>query len=211
MAPAATAKPPKARNWSPTKLTEPHPLPQQRKIMRKTNGRRLAACAVAGALVLSIPASQAATWSDTFLGYRYGQDFREPNNHYEIEKNILQFGYVGGDAVGQNFANLDVLQSSDKDPASGGDTGATEFYLTYRHQFYLGKTLDRDLSFGPVKEVAFTAGFALNTKNPKFAPRKRLLVAGPTLKCDVPGYLDVGLLAGKEIGRASCRERVEIS
>ena len=166
--------------------------------MRNTNGRRLAAWAVTAALALNIPVSQAATWSDTFLGYRYGKDFREPNNHYEIEKNILQFGYVGGDATGQNFANLDVLQSSDKDPASGGDTGATEFYLTYRHQFYLGKALDRDLSFGPVKEVAFTAGFHLNTKNTKFAPRKRLLVAGPTLKFDVPGYLDVSLLAGKE-------------
>lgn len=150
------------------------------------------------ALALAPVAAQAATWSDTFIGYRYGTEFREPTNRNAVEKHVLQLTHASGYSVGQNFVNLDLLQSDDKDPASGSDTGATEFYLTYRHQVHLGKLFDKRLAFGPVKEVALTAGFDLNTKNTRFAPRKRLLVVGPTLKFDVPGFLDVSLLYGKE-------------
>lgn len=164
--------------------------------MRNTiKGAALAAAL--GAACASIPA-QAATWSDTFIGYRYGTEFREPMNREDVRKHVLQLTHASGYSLGQNFVNLDILQSDDKDPAQGGDTGATEFYLTYRHQLYLGKLLDKDLSFGPVKEVALTAGFDLNTKNTAFAPRKRLFVVGPTLKLDVPGFWDISLLYGRE-------------
>lgn len=160
---------------------------------------RIKTLAVAGAL-LAVPAvSQAATWSDTFIGYRYGTDFREPNNTKDVEKHILQFTHASGYSVGQNFVNLDIFQSDKADPTErGGGNGATEFYLTYRHQVHLGKAFDKSLAFGPVKEVAITAGVDLNTKNSPVQPRKRLLVVGPTLKFDVPGFLDVSLLFGKE-------------
>lgn len=160
---------------------------------------RIKTLAVAGAL-LAVPAvSQAATWSDTFIGYRYGTDFREPNNTKDVEKHILQFTHASGYSVGQNFVNLDIFQSDKADPTErGGSNGATEFYLTYRHQVHLGKAFDKSLAFGPVKEVAITAGVDLNTKNSPVQPRKRLLVIGPTLKFDVPGFLDVSLLFGKE-------------
>ena len=160
---------------------------------------RIKTLAVAGAL-LAVPAvSQAATWSDTFIGYRYGTDFREPNNTKDVEKHILQFTHASGYSVGQNFVNLDIFQSDKADPTErGGSNGATEFYLTYRHQVHLGKAFDKSLAFGPVKEVAITAGVDLNTKNSPVQPRKRLLVVGPTLKFDVPGFLDVSLLFGKE-------------
>ena len=155
--------------------------------------------------------ASAATWSDSFLGYRYGTQFHEPSNTKDVRKHVLQYSQSSGYSVGQNFVNLDILQSDKTDPSSGGDTGATEFYLTYRHQLHLGKLLERDLSFGPVKEVAFTAGFDLNTKNTTFAPRKRLVVAGPTLKFKVPnnGFFDLSLLAGKEwnhCGLAFCTD-----
>ena len=155
--------------------------------------------------------ASAATWSDSFLGYRYGTQFHEPSNTKDVRKHVLQYSQASGYSVGQNFVNLDILQSDKNDPSSGGDTGATEFYLTYRHQLHLGKLLERDLSFGPVKEVAFTAGFDLNTKNTTFAPRKRLVVAGPTLKFNVPnnGFFDLSLLAGKEwnhCGLGSCTD-----
>ena len=149
-----------------------------------------------------LPAAvQAATWSDTFIGYRYGTAFHEPANKKEVEKHVLQLTHASGYSVGQNFLNLDVLQSDKADPASGGGSGATEAYLTYRHQLHTGKMLDRSLAFGPVKELALTAGFDLNTKNTAFSPRKRLLVVGPTLKFDVPGFLDLSLLLGKEWNR----------
>lgn len=168
------------------------------------------AFAVLAGAALASGAAQAATWNDSFLGYRYGTGFREPSNTKEVRKHVLQFGHASGYAYGQNFLNLDLLQSDKNDPSSGADTGATEFYLTYRHQLHLGKLLDKDLSFGPVKEVALTAGFDLNTKNTAFAPRKRLVVAGPTLKFNLPaGFLDLSLLAGKEwnhCGLAFCTD-----
>lgn len=160
--------------------------------------KALATTVLAAATLATGAGAHAATWSDTFVGYRYGEKFTEPANRDDVQKHVLEFTHVSSYATGQNFLTLDVLQSDGKDPAHGSDNGATEFYLVYRHQFHLGKLLDRDLAFGPVKEVALTAGFDLNTKNTTFAPRKRLLVVGPTLKFDVPGFLDVSLLAARE-------------
>ena len=117
---------------------------------------RIQTLAAAGALLAMPAAGQAATWSDTFVGYRYGSDFREPTNTKDVDKHVLQFTHASGYSVGQNFVNLDVLQSDKADPASGGASGATEFYLTYRHQLHLGKLLDKDLSFGPVKASHYT-------------------------------------------------------
>jgi len=149
-------------------------------------------------LSLSPLVAQAATWSDTYVGYRYGTKFTEPSNPNKIKKHVLQFTHASGYSLGQNFLNLDVLQSDSKDPANGSNSGATEAYLTYRHQVHLGKLFDKSMAFGPVREVALTAGFDLNTKNTTFAPRKRMFVVGPTLKFDVPGFLDVSLLYARE-------------
>ncbi|GHA18106.1 hypothetical protein [Oceanisphaera arctica] len=153
--------------------------------------------------VSAAPQVSAAIWSDTYVGYRYGSDFTEPSNPNDVEKHVLQLTHASGYAYGQNFFNLDILQSDDMDPANGsargeGD-GAMEAYLTYRHQLHLGKVLDKDLSFGPVKEVALSAGFDLNTKNTQFAPRKQLLVVGPTLKFGLPkGFADLSLFYAYE-------------
>ena len=155
----------------------------------------------AGLLLASLVAgnAQATTWSDTFIGYRYGTQFTEPANPRDVEKHVLQFTHVSGYTLGQNFLNLDVLQSDSADPASGGDSGATEAYLTYRHQLHLGKLTAEPVAFGPVKDVALTGGFDLNTKNTAFAPRKRLLVVGPTLKFNVPkGFADLSLFYAHE-------------
>lgn len=145
----------------------------------------------------SMPAA-AATWSDALIGYRVGTDFHDPGNGEDTRKHIVQFSYVGGYTYGQNFFNLDVLNSDSADPANGSSNGATEFYLAYRHQLHLGKLREAPLAFGPVKDVAISAGFDLQTKNSAFAPRKRMLVVGPTFKFDVPGFLDVSLLYTQE-------------
>jgi len=153
--------------------------------------------ALAAALVAA--SAQAATWSDTAIGYRYGTDFHEPNNPRDVEKHVLQFTHASGYSLGQHFLNLDLLQSDGADPANGGDSGATEAYLVYRHQLHLGKLRGEPVAFGPVKEVALTAGFDLNTKNTAFAPRKRQLLVGPTLKFDVPrGFFDLSLFYSRE-------------
>ncbi len=165
--------------------------------------------ALVGALALALPlTSYGADWSDTFIGYRYGTRFTEPNIRPKIEKHIVQFSHASGYKLGQNFMNLDVLLSDRNDPAQGGESGATDAYLVYRHQLHLGKLLGKSMAFGPIKEVGITAGFDLSTKNTAFAPRKQMAVIGPTLKFDVPGFLDLSILYTVErnhCGLAVCR------
>lgn len=143
--------------------------------------------------------AQAATWSDTSIGYRFGTQFTEPSNPRDVQKHVLQLGHASGHSLGQHFINLELLQSDSADPANGSDSGATEAYLVYRHQWHAGKVFDSPVAFGPVGDMALTAGFDLNTKNTAFAPRKRQLVVGPTFKFDVPrGFLDLSLLYSRE-------------
>lgn len=160
--------------------------------------RTLAVAALGVCMALPLSAS-AAKWSDTSMSYRTGNQFREPAIAKNVSKDIVGFTHVSGYDYGQNFLNVDVLMSDKNDPARGGDTGAQEIYLVYAHQLYLGKVFDKNLSFGPVKEVALTTGFDLNTKDTAFAPKVRKLLVGPTLKFDIPkGFFDVSLLFYKE-------------
>jgi len=45
--------------------------------------------------LFALPA-QAANWSDTSLGYRYGSAFHEPANPNKVTKNILPLTPVSG-------------------------------------------------------------------------------------------------------------------
>lgn len=149
--------------------------------------------------VLTPCALAAPGYSDTLIGYRYSDHYSDPGKTKDVAKNILQITHVSSYRLGQNFINLDVFKSDSTDPAKGGGTGATEFYLTYRNQLQYGKVFDKPLAFGPVKDVALTAGIDLNTKNNEFASEKRLVVFGPTLKFALPaGFLDASVLYARE-------------
>lgn len=141
--------------------------------------------------------AQAADWSDTSIGYRYGTDFAEPFNANEISKNILNFNHVSGYKYGSNFFNADLLMSDDKDPSAKGSTsGAHEVYVVYRHTLDLEKVTGKSFKFGPVRGMGVVAGFDFNTKaDAGYNSKKRMLVAGPTFMMDVPGFLNVSLLA----------------
>ncbi|NMY02177.1 hypothetical protein HBO12_04390 [Pseudomonas sp. WS 5059] len=152
----------------------------------------------AGAMSLASSPVQAEALRDTFIGFRYGSDFTEPGIRGKVQKEIYQLGHASGNQAGSNFFNLDVLKSDSNDPKKDSDSGATEAYLVYRHQLFLSQVFERSMAFGPVKEVALSSGVELNYKNTGFATRKRMLVAGPTLKFDVPGYLDISLLYAME-------------
>ncbi|MFP4136726.1 MAG: hypothetical protein ACLFSR_00035 [Halomonas sp.] len=78
---------------------------------------RLGALLLIGGLVTGT--AQAATWSDSFLGYRYGTQFTEPGNPQLVEKNVLQFTRASGYSLGQHFLKLDLLQSDGTAPAAG--------------------------------------------------------------------------------------------
>jgi nucleoside-specific outer membrane channel protein Tsx len=157
------------------------------------NLTRTIACAAA--LTCSF-AAQAATFSDTSIGYRYGTEFAEPVNPNAIAKDILNLKHVSGYKYGTNFFNVDMLLSDSKDPAgAGSNNGAQEVYVVYRNTLDLEKLTGSPYKFGPVRGVGLTGGFDYNTKNDAgYNSKKRMLVAGPTFMMDVPGFLDVSLL-----------------
>ncbi|MCW3477988.1 hypothetical protein OL229_00240 [Neisseriaceae bacterium JH1-16] len=156
---------------------------------KPTLGRLTIGAALLAGLATS---AQAATWSDTFIGYRYGTEFHEPKNPNDVAKNIFQLGYASSYAYGSNFFNVDALLSNDKDPANNGGGGAMEIYLAYRTQLHLSKVTGHDFSFGPIKDYALSGGVDLNTKDTAYAPRKQMFVIGPTVKFAVPnnGFAD---------------------
>jgi hypothetical protein len=146
--------------------------------------------------LLPFAAAHAADWSDTSIGYRYGTQFAEPFNANDIAKNIVNFNHVSGYKYGTNFFNADLLLSDSKDPAGAGSTnGAQEVYIVYRHTLDLEKVSGSPFKFGPVRGMGVTAGFDANAKTDAgYNSKKRMLVVGPTLFIDVPGFLNVSLL-----------------
>jgi len=141
--------------------------------------------------------AHAAEWSDTSLSYRYGTKFAEPFNNNDITKNIVNLSSVSGYKYGKNFFSVDLLMSSELDPsAAGSNSGAHEAYALYRNTLDLGKITGNSYAFGPVRGVGATVGFDFNSKTDAgYNSKKRMVVAGPTLMLDVPGFLDVSLLA----------------
>jgi nucleoside-specific outer membrane channel protein Tsx len=142
----------------------------------------------------------AADWSDTSISFRTGNQFREPFNPKSISKNIVALTHASGYQYGSNFFNVDFLQSDHKDPASlNQSSGAQEAYVVYRHTLDLGKISGKELKFGAVRGVGITAGFDWNTKNDVgYNSRKRMLVLGPTLMWDVPGFFNTSLVLLQE-------------
>ncbi|CAN5241046.1 hypothetical protein BH11PSE10_BH11PSE10_01600 [soil metagenome] len=166
--------------------------------MTHVSMKRAAAVAVISATAFA--SAHAADWSDTSIGYRYGTKFAEPFNSEDISKNILNLNHVSGYKYGSNFFNVDLLLSDKKDPSSAtSKDGAHEVYIVYRHTLDMEKVLGTPFKFGPVRGVGLTAGFDANTKTDAgYNSKKRMLVLGPTLMFDVPGFLNVSLLLLKE-------------
>ena len=155
------------------------------------------ACA---SLLLSCAAAGAADWSDTSISWRYGTRFAEPYNPEHIKKHIFALTHASGYKYGSNFFNVDLLQSDKTDPASLTQSeGAQEAYIVYRHTLDIGALRGAEMRYGPVKGVGLTFGFDWNTKNDVgYNSRKRMLVAGPTLMWDVPGFLNTSILVLRE-------------
>ena len=162
-----------------------------------------AAALILLAMSASAPAI-AADWSDTAISWRYGTRYREPFNPSDIKKNIFALTHASGYKYGSNYFNLDLLQSDKNDPASlTQDEGAQEAYVVYRHTLDIGALSSQfggaPIQYGKVKGLGLVLGFDWNTKNDVgYNSRKRMLVAGPTLMWDVPGFLSTGLLLLRE-------------
>jgi nucleoside-specific outer membrane channel protein Tsx len=167
--------------------------------MSATVSRFGAAALTVGSMMIAAMPAGAEEWSDTSIGYSYGTKFREPTNPSNVSKNIVNLTHVGGYKYGTNFFNANLLMSDNKDPASGNaGAGAQEVYALYRNTVDFSKVTGGSYKFGFVRDVGVTFGFDYNTKNNGYGSRKRMLVLGPTLHMDVPGFLDVSLFALNE-------------
>lgn len=147
--------------------------------------------------------ANASEWSDTYLGYRYGSQFREPTNTQDVKKNIFSLTHADGYKYGSNFFTVDMLQSDSKDPASGAFQGASpggaqEVFVVYRHTLSLGKVSGSPMKFGPVRDIGAVLGFDFSSKNDDFGARVRRPLGGLSVSLDVPGFWNVGLLYQQE-------------
>jgi hypothetical protein len=146
-------------------------------------------------LTLNVSTAYAADWSDTSLGYRHGNKFREPFNTNDISKDILSFTHASGYKYGSNFFTVDMIRSSDKDPVNGGGGGAHEAYAVYRTTFSGSKILGWDFkNSGFIRDVGLTAGFDFGAKNDQFSPRAWKTAIGPKFSFNVPGFWDVAVV-----------------
>jgi nucleoside-specific outer membrane channel protein Tsx len=157
---------------------------------------------LAAGLVTASGVVSAATFSDTYIGYRYGNGYTEPGIASDVPKHIFMLGHFSVYKYGTNFFNLDILKSIENDPAAPSRTNtsqAQELYVSYRHALSLSKTTGSKVSFGPVRDVSITAGFDAGAKNTSFAARPFKLLLGPTLNVGLPvGFLDLSLLMYNE-------------
>ena len=151
-------------------------------------------------LLLCRPAD-AFDWTATSVGLSHSNHYAEPFNNKDVGKNIYSRTHANGYRYGSNFLNIDHLVSDSSDPAPSG-SGARETYVVYRHLLDLSKLIGQPLRFGPIRSVGLTAGFDWNNKNDVgYASKKQMLVIGPTLMLDVPGFLNISLLVLEESNR----------
>jgi nucleoside-specific outer membrane channel protein Tsx len=156
--------------------------------------KKIALVALAAAAV----GVQAADWSDTALTYRHGTKFGEPFEGNNITKDIIGLNHVSGYKYGTNFFNVDYLMSKDgsADPAfPNASSGAREIYAAYRNTVDLEKATGKSYKATGVRGLGVTFGGDYNVKNDAgYNSSKEMVVLGPTVMFDVPGFLNVSLL-----------------
>lgn len=169
---------------------------------RLSTGSRIA---LSAALLAGLPLDAAFAdddrffeWTSNTLGFRYGQQFTNPNNPDKFAKRIYSFSHADGYRYGSNFFHLDVFFSDSRDPRKGTDHGGSEVYAVYRHQLYASRVFDVPLGKGLVKDHALTFGFDASRNNNLASAKKRALVIGPTVKFNGAGVLDLSLLYYRE-------------
>jgi len=167
---------------------------------------------------VAVPQAHAQfTYSDTSVGYRWGQDFKEPGvaNGHDITKNIFSVTHSDGYKYGENFINIDILLSDNHDPAAGpasgpiarggsgtgnSTDGATEYFGVYRHDLSMNAITGSEMfKWGIIRDFRIEAGTNLSTKNTAFAPSVRAALFGPSIAFDVPnGFFNIAFDLYKE-------------
>lgn len=134
------------------------------------------------------------SWNDTYIGYRYGQNFRYPGVPDKVTQNIGSLTTIGGFRFGSYAFNVDYLVSNSANPEAGGPSsgGAQEVYSVGRVELSASKILGRQVGLGIIRDVGLTGGFEFGTKNDAYAERARMFVLGPTIEFALPrGFLNL--------------------
>jgi nucleoside-specific outer membrane channel protein Tsx len=168
--------------------------------------KKLTVAALSLVALAALPA-KAANWSDTYIGWQYSTQFRDPGIATNETKNRIELSGVYGWDYGTNFFDVNMLAAQHTDPANDtygqpqtGVPGDTEVYVVYRSNFDLGKIFKTNMAFGPVREVDFTVGFDFDSTDNQFASNKKFMVAGPQFGLDIQkGFWNVGIGACREI------------
>ena len=156
---------------------------------------------LAGLLMAS--AANAADFSDVSIGYSHGNRYHEPGNEKNIQKDILSLLYFGGNSLGSNFFNVDMLKSDGNDPTNNGKSGAQEVYIVFRNFLSFSKLANKEYSFGPIGDIGLQTGFDYSSKNSAFGGAEQKLLIGPEVRFNVPGFLSLALLGLKDRGNNS--------
>ena len=144
-------------------------------------------------------------WNDTFVGYRYSNNFHFPGSAAKVAQNIGSLTTTGGFGLGSYFFNVDYLQSDRHNPeasASGvngvGTHGADETYSVGHVEWSGSKILHQHLGFGFVRDVGVTTGYEWGTKDDQFEQRAKMWMLGLTAEFAVPGYWNLTVGARNE-------------
>jgi nucleoside-specific outer membrane channel protein Tsx len=167
---------------------------------RSLPGLLLLAAVFSGSLAISEAHAQ-FVYSDTSVGFRWGESFKEPatNRGHDISKEIFTVTHSDGYKYGENFINIDILLSDNHDPAANSKDGATEYFGVYRHNLS-GNAVTGSEMFkgGIIRDLRLETGTDLSTKNTLFAPSVRRILFGPNIAFEVPGFFNLGFHLHKE-------------
>lgn len=143
----------------------------------------------------------AVEWSSTSLNWRHGSRYAEPfDGGQSNQKNIFGLTHANGYAFGTNFLCAELELTEFNDHVNENSTrDVKEVYVVYRHTHDIGKITATDLSPPMIRGYGLTTGFDWSTKRePDYSRRKQMLVIGPTLMLNVPGFLNISYLLRKE-------------
>ncbi|MCK9685352.1 hypothetical protein [Scleromatobacter humisilvae] len=144
-------------------------------------------------------------WNDTFVGYRYSNNFHFPGSSAKVAQNIGSLTTTGGFGLGSYYFNVDYLVSDRNNPEASADGingvgthGAQETYSVGHVEWSGSKILHQHLGVGFIRDFGLTTGYEWGTKDDQFEQRAKMWMLGLTAEFAVPGYWNLTVGARNE-------------
>lgn len=151
-------------------------------------------------------------WSDTMLGYMYGQNYKYPGTIFSttpsgkifvrrnVPVNTVIFYHADGYKYGENFFNIEFLNPTKNNPEHGdyGQQQSREVFGVYRHTLSLSAITGKKLCFWYIKDFGIKGGFNFGANNNAVNEAQFTPVLGLRIMFDVNGYFNIAIMAYKE-------------